>query len=762
MRLNSLSMKNFKKYRGSVRVEFQDGLTGIVGGNGSGKSTIVEAIAWALYGSRASTVRREFIKNSRALEGEDLEVKLSLFSDGKEITILRAMRGKNMTPEARLRIDGELVATGTREVDGRLEEILLISFSDFMKTFYARQKDLDNLIRDRGSEKREYLLSLLGLDEVRDRAIEEIRSDLRVAEGEIGRLEGALAEIGDVGEMIGLQDQEVASAREEVAVAVAKQADLAIEVEERRRTLEGELERRRTRDRLRGETERLTRDLEERRRAILVDEKRLSDIEEGRWRLFELEPKLARLASLRALLEEMAPKRARHQELMELRARAKAEMEGRSRGLKEAETRLHRLQEERREMELIRPREEEYLRLISDLEALEAKRDRYQSLSALTGEERGREEAARKNASRAREALLGLLAGQDRMEEIEPSVDRYRALEAEISRQKSDREKSRRLSELEERAAAVASRIDLLRADVASLDGEISDLGDLTGREASLRERGEEIDRRLRSVDDEIADLNLKISVSRRDLAVAAEDRSRIEALGEESLCPACERPLVGHRDLLLEKYWTAASDAAGRISRLEELRGEAVARREEAARSAEELLIDLSALTGLKARAAEIFAEKRSHLSRISDLFDEADKMKAEIEVLGPSDFDPEKFDRLEAEAGALQDLVGEYAALAVRIEEIPKWRRELEEASRSLAASLEKLASLAEMMAKLGYSEDERSRVRERISSLRSDHQRFTALEHRTGEIPDLEEAVLSAKREVEGLKKGYEEVE
>jgi len=755
-------MKNFKKYRGSVRVEFQDGLTGIVGGNGSGKSTIVEAIAWALYGSRASTVRREFIKNSRASERDDLEVKLSLNSDGKEMTILRAMRGKNMTPEAMLRIDGELVATGTREVDGRLGEILRISFSDFMKTFYARQKDLDNLIRDRGSEKREYLLSLLGLDEVRDRAIEEIRSDLRKAEGEIGRLEGALAEIGDVGEMIGLRDQEVASGREEVDIAIAKQSDLTIEVEERRRALEGELERRRTWDHLRGETGRLSRDLEERRRAILVDEKRLSQIEEGRWRLFELEPKLARLASVRGQLEEMAPKRARHQELLEFRARAKAEIEGRYRGLKETETRLCRLLEERRELESILSREEEYRRLISDLEVLEAKRDRYQKLSTLAGEERAREEEARKNASRAREALLGLLAAKDRMEEICPSVDRYRVLEAEISRQKREREKSRRLSELEERAVAVVSRIDSLRAGVATLDEEISELGDLPAREADLQKRGEEIDRLLRSVDDEIADLNLKISVSRREQAVAAEERSRIEALGEESLCPACERPLAGQRDLLLEKYGKAASAAAERISRLEELRGEVIARKERAAVSAEELRIDLSALTGLKARAAEIFAEKRGLSARISDLLDEGVKIKAEIEAVGPADFDPEIFDRLEAEAGALQDLIGEYAALAVRIEEIPKRRAELEEASRSLAASVEKLASLAEMMAKLGYSEDERSRVRESISFLRGDHQRFTALEHRTGEIPDLEEAVLSAKSEVERLKKGYEEVE
>ena len=54
MHLNKLFMRNFKKYR-RAEVNFHDGLTGIVGSNGSGKSTIVEAIAWALYGNRAST-----------------------------------------------------------------------------------------------------------------------------------------------------------------------------------------------------------------------------------------------------------------------------------------------------------------------------------------------------------------------------------------------------------------------------------------------------------------------------------------------------------------------------------------------------------------------------------------------------------------------------------------------------------------------------------------------------------------------------------
>jgi len=77
MHLNKLFMRNFKKFR-RAEVEFQDGLTGIVGGNGSGKSTIVEAIAWSLYGSRASSIKKDFIRNSLAGEGDPVEVKLSL------------------------------------------------------------------------------------------------------------------------------------------------------------------------------------------------------------------------------------------------------------------------------------------------------------------------------------------------------------------------------------------------------------------------------------------------------------------------------------------------------------------------------------------------------------------------------------------------------------------------------------------------------------------------------------------------------------
>ena len=53
MRLHQLRLQNFRQHADSV-VSFDTGLTGVIGTNGSGKTTILEAIAWALYGNSAT------------------------------------------------------------------------------------------------------------------------------------------------------------------------------------------------------------------------------------------------------------------------------------------------------------------------------------------------------------------------------------------------------------------------------------------------------------------------------------------------------------------------------------------------------------------------------------------------------------------------------------------------------------------------------------------------------------------------------------
>ena len=60
MRLISLEVENFLKFE-RLALEFPDGLTGVLGPNGVGKSSLVEAVAWALYGSPVSRTRNEGI-----------------------------------------------------------------------------------------------------------------------------------------------------------------------------------------------------------------------------------------------------------------------------------------------------------------------------------------------------------------------------------------------------------------------------------------------------------------------------------------------------------------------------------------------------------------------------------------------------------------------------------------------------------------------------------------------------------------------------
>lgn len=65
MLLNRLVMRNFKRFR-NQEILFQDGITGIVGNNGTGKSSIVTAILFALYGLQGTGIDGDHIVSSLA------------------------------------------------------------------------------------------------------------------------------------------------------------------------------------------------------------------------------------------------------------------------------------------------------------------------------------------------------------------------------------------------------------------------------------------------------------------------------------------------------------------------------------------------------------------------------------------------------------------------------------------------------------------------------------------------------------------------
>ncbi|HEX7445382.1 MAG TPA: AAA family ATPase, partial [Methanothrix sp.] len=392
MHLNKLVMRNFKKFR-RAEVEFQDGLTGIVGSNGAGKSTIVEAIAWALYGNRASSIKRDFIRNAHAGESDPVEIRLTLSLGKQELVIYRAMKGKGLMPEAFLILDGQRIAAGTKEVDQRLEEILKISYQDFMKTFYARQKDLDNLLKEGGVGKREYLLKLLGLEDIKEQAIEEIKSDRASLEEQKSRLAGALAEVGDVLARRENASGDILSAGKGLEEAEIIRANLQETAEKKRHELETMAEKRRQHGLLAERAKSLEATGGELKETIKAAEKRLSEIGASKKKLFELQPMLERLTRVADWLEILQPMRVVYEETSRSMAAVEAAMQGEKKALAESQRSLQDLERDASMQEELRPREEEHTKLQAKFLALEGLRDRHRELQARLKEEAVREQA---------------------------------------------------------------------------------------------------------------------------------------------------------------------------------------------------------------------------------------------------------------------------------------------------------------------------------------------------------------------------------
>jgi len=90
MILKTLTLINFRKFKNAT-IEFPDGVTGVIGLNGAGKSTIFEAIAWVLYGSVAARTSSDEIKRNGTLHSDPCRVELDFIFEEKNYRIVREM-----------------------------------------------------------------------------------------------------------------------------------------------------------------------------------------------------------------------------------------------------------------------------------------------------------------------------------------------------------------------------------------------------------------------------------------------------------------------------------------------------------------------------------------------------------------------------------------------------------------------------------------------------------------------------------------------
>nr|WP_321265456.1 SMC family ATPase [uncultured Sulfurimonas sp.] len=165
MILTKIHLSNFKKYT-TKTIEFGEGLIGIIGKNGSGKSTIFEAILFGLYGEFKNRGNKDIIRNANASTKDVVVVELDFEFEGIEYKVLREFRGKSLSANAKFFKNGELTTSGAKEVTAAIIKLIGMNKDAFMHTLFASQKELTSLSSLKNEDRKKMIRRLLGLEKI--------------------------------------------------------------------------------------------------------------------------------------------------------------------------------------------------------------------------------------------------------------------------------------------------------------------------------------------------------------------------------------------------------------------------------------------------------------------------------------------------------------------------------------------------------------------------------------------------------------------
>lgn len=162
MRINSIRLQNFRQHADTY-LEFDSGLTGIIGANGTGKSTILEAIAWALYGNAAARGKRDSIRWLRAPARASVRVELDFDLGGHRYHVIRGLTS------AELYLDRATapIANSNTGVSDVLRRRLGMSLDEFFNTYFTGQKELSVMAAMGPIDRAQFLSRLLGYERLR-------------------------------------------------------------------------------------------------------------------------------------------------------------------------------------------------------------------------------------------------------------------------------------------------------------------------------------------------------------------------------------------------------------------------------------------------------------------------------------------------------------------------------------------------------------------------------------------------------------------
>ena len=193
MRLRKLMMKAFGPFKNEVVIDFhkeniESGLLLITGETGAGKTSIFDAVCYALYGRASGNTReKNSLRSDFVSDDVDTVVTLGFEHNGHDYEITRSIRMTKRAKEQKqlesvsFEINGRKL-TGKTEVDNAVKELLSLDYSQFAQVAMLAQGEVSRFLLASPDDKKIIFRKIFNSD-VYNNIMRRLKDEARVLNG---------------------------------------------------------------------------------------------------------------------------------------------------------------------------------------------------------------------------------------------------------------------------------------------------------------------------------------------------------------------------------------------------------------------------------------------------------------------------------------------------------------------------------------------------------------------------------------------------
>ncbi|VEP14169.1 Exonuclease SbcC [Hyella patelloides LEGE 07179] len=184
-----ITLKNFLSYR-ETSLDFRGLHTAcICGSNGAGKSSLLEAITWVVWGKTRAATEDDVIHNG----AKNVRVDFEFICNNQTYRVIRSRpRGRSGSLEFQIATESgrfrSLTAKGIKATQTEIIACLKLDYDTFINSAYLRQGRADEFMLRRPSDRKQVLADLLKLDRYEELA-SKAKDSVKEYKGRVEQLE---------------------------------------------------------------------------------------------------------------------------------------------------------------------------------------------------------------------------------------------------------------------------------------------------------------------------------------------------------------------------------------------------------------------------------------------------------------------------------------------------------------------------------------------------------------------------------------------